>query len=568
MAHEPQGMTMRTWTLGAILAMTACSGDPEKGAVVIPKDDVADTTTGSEDVQSDSDAPTPGDVTTLDMFTPVDVGEPPTLCGEDRTAANVASLRTLGLDTAVAVIGGTIGVPFERNPGEWYAPFTVEAVHYGWTFAVGMTVNVPIPRGLDVSAGSRVVVGLSQSHPGIWDAGETPYWSNVTAMIPLGDVPAEALEWTRHRAPLVAVVKLTAIDAQRATFEVVSPLVGDFPATTFQDNWYAEWGITYPSPSNDFLYLASLSGLSAYPAAGGASTYLGSVLDFRPVVDELVAAVRAPEPASLVALRAERDRLRLAWRLHRAETVVIGRVTGLASECCTGAGGTYVRYDRTEVLAGDAAASFVLGGHGYYGPEACDDEYILAPDAFSDGPQMEEPFSCDAFDGPDAMNDIGTKMDASAENVADVKAWLAGAPPLLQLHPEGEGTPGETPAASLPWAPVRDAADAFSIATHIALMTVIAVDEIDGGHRITFETTWSAYEYEHLKRSRVSVAFECGDERLLELGSRWLAPVVMLDPAFEGSPNPENAFLIPGVLAPEWAIPDQLRNTLELRLNL
>jgi hypothetical protein len=151
--------------------------------------------------------------------------------------------------------------------------------------------------------------------------------------------------------------------------------------------------------------------------------------------------------------------------------------------------------------------------------------------------------------------------------VSEVKTWLAGAPPLLQLHPEGQGDPGVSPPASLPWSTVRDAADAFSLATHIALITVVDVETLNDGYRVTLETTWSAYEYEHLQRHRVSVAFACGDERLLDIGARWLAPVVMLDPAFEGSPKPENAFLIPGALAPEWAIPDQLRNTLELRLN-
>ncbi|MBT9557130.1 MAG: hypothetical protein IV100_13920 [Myxococcales bacterium] len=560
---------MRTWCLALIpMLTTACGAEPERGASVSAPEDVTADVIGDVEIASGPDDVAWEDVAEVADAHPIDVPEPPGLCDEDRTATNVASLRALGLDSAVSVVGGTIGAPFERGPGDWYAPFTVETVHYGWTFVVGASVNVPIPRGFVVEPGARIVVGLSQSHPGIWDVGETPYWSNVTAMIPLADVPAEALEWTRHRAPLVAVVKITAIDAQRATFEVVSPLVGDFPAITFQDNWYAEWGITYPSPNDDFLYLASLTGLTAYPSDSGGSTYLGSILDFRPVVEELVDAVRAPEPGELDALRAERDRLHLAWRLHRAETVVTGRVTGLASECCTGAGGTYVRYDRTEVLAGDVPSSFVLGGHGYYGPEACDDEYIVAPLAFSDGPQVAEPFTCDAFDGPDSMSNIGTQLAATPETVAEVKAWIAGAPPLLQLYPEGQGDPGDPPPASLPWSTVRDAAAAFSLATHIALMTVVKVETLEGGHRVTLETTWSAYEYEHLKRHRVSAAFACGDERLLELGARWLAPVVLLDPAFEGSPNPENAFLIPGVLAPEWAIPDQLRNTLELRLNL
>lgn len=247
---------MRTWNLALVLTTAACGADPERGATVPAAGDVIadvveseDTAQGSTDVPGD-DMAAVADVPASDAL------EPPALCDEDRTAANVASLRALGLDSAVSVVGGTIGVPFERSPGDWYAPLMVESVHYGWTFVVGLSVNVPIPKGFAIEPGSRVVVGLSQSHPGIWDAGETPYWSNVTAMIPLADVPTDALAWTRHRAPLVAIVKLTAIDAQRATFEVVTPLQGDFPATTFQDNWYAEWGITYPPPQDDFLYLA------------------------------------------------------------------------------------------------------------------------------------------------------------------------------------------------------------------------------------------------------------------------------------------------------------------------
>ncbi len=552
----------------ACAGMQACADGSSPGAEPDAESaGEADVAVAPDDAEGPADTPEAPDLNPPDLTDPTDTSKPATepLCGQDRTAANVASLRFLGLETAVSVVAGTIGEKVERNPGEWYVPLLVETVYYGWTFLVGSESRIPLPKGMDLPAGSRVVVGLSQNHPAIWDIGGPSYWSNVTAMMPLSDAPAAGLGW--RDAPLVAVVKITALDSHRATFEVVTKVRGEWPVTTFQDNWYAEWGAAYPAPDANFHYLASVSELGQYPAPGGGITYLGSILDFRPSSDELVARASAGVPKTdLAALVEERDQLHRAWRLKRSKNVVTGRVTGLASECCTGAGGTYIRYDRTEVLAGDAPPSFVLGGHGYYGTEACGDDYLVAPSAWSEGPLMGEPFSCEVHDGPDSMIPWELQLPATADVVAEVKAWLAGAPPLLQLHPEGAALPGAEPAADLPWARIRDASDAFSMATHISLIVVKAVDAVDGGHRVTLETTWSPYEYDHLVRYTVSLAFKCGDERLLEVGSRWLAPVVMLDPTFQGTPDPEQAFIIPGALVPEWALSDQLRNTLEQRL--
>jgi hypothetical protein len=509
---------------------------------------------------------------------------------EDLTAANLASLHRFALSQGLAVVTGAFGDAVKLQY-DTYLPMTITEVHFGWSFLVGIETMVRVePLLVETLAGSSGwTVAFSQPHPTSWEQDERPVWGNALAFVPAEEASAmpDAVGYRTLATNLVAVVRIVAQDEYRTTFEVVDALQGTFPAA-FQDNWYESWGLPYPDVADgeDEHWIASVYGLTEYPEG----VVLGSVYDFRPATPEALAVVMAElespyAPYDVQQLRAERDERLAGLRFHHSPAVVSSVVSGLAMECCTGAGGTFVEHEVMEVLRGTGLPPrFVIGGHAYYGEEACGDPFLYGLSTVVDpAPFMEEPFDCleypemDSWDayGPPITSGVAVRLPHSASNLALVKDWLTASTPLYQLYAPGAAVPAEALAqdpSNAPWSQPQDAVEAFVNATHIALIQVdeITYDAANDAHTVLFSTTFSTHEYEHLERYTVKLAFRCGDSRLLQEGSRLVGGLVLLDAWSYGAdegPDLTRSFLVPGALLPEWEMSDQLLNTLATFLN-
>ena len=260
-------------------------------------------------------------------------------------------------------------------------------------------------------------------------------------------------------------------------------------------------------------------------------------------------------------------------------------VVGLAEECCTGAGGTYVDNEVTGVLQGAAAGSrFITGGHAYYGDEECGDAFVLGLDELVDPTEVApEGFDClapptasswDPF-GAAVVSPVNVGLPLTDANRQAVESWVAASEPLYQLYDLKADVPPEAVVqdpADMPWSVPVDAVEAFLMATHIVLFTVkeATYDPAADLHRVIVSTTFSIYEYEHLVKYDAALVFRCGDPRLLLPGSRWIGPLVLLDSwSYDPAAGPalEQAFLIPGVLLPESVMSSQLESDLSYYLN-
>lgn len=507
---------------------------------------------------------------------------------EDNLGAdNLASLQRFALSQAVSVVTGSFGVP-QTLQDESYVPLTVGTVHYGWSFLTGLEVMVRVHPDLveRLPESPQWVVAFSQHHPNTWEHDERHVWGNAVVVVPQQEAAAfpEAMGYRTEPTSKVAVVRITGQDEYRTTFEVIDALQGTFP-TTFCDNWYASWELPYPEVSGDD-WIASVFGLTEYPDG----VVLGSVYDFRPASPEQLSLVKDALADSTPLydkeqLRAERDGLLAGIRFHHSPWIFSSVVSGLAGECCTGAGGTFVQHDVSEVLRGEAPPTrFVTGGHGYYGEEDCGDPFLHGLSAIVDPSDlMKSPFDCleypdmDSWDAnaPQITSGVTVRTPNTAQNRAQVEGWLAASAPLYQLYPPDAEVPDEAlkqDFQNAPWSHPIEAVKAFVMATHIVLLQVdeVAYNVQQGAHEVIFSTTFSTHEYDHLVRYSIKLAFRCGDPRLLEVGSRWIGGLVLVDPwMFNPDEQPilDRSFLIPGTLVPEEQMSGQLESDLAYYLN-
>ncbi len=517
--------------------------------------------------------------------------DPCTFWQTDHAVENLASLRHFALRQATAVVEGTLAAPTALSERP-FVSLHVEAVHRGAAFLQGLDVLVEVAptQAAQLPEGSRWLVGLSGRYPSVWEQAPRPVWGNGLAFVPAADAPdyADDIGFDADRLSHVAIVRIVAQDEYRTTFEVLDALKGTWPAT-FSDNWYGEWALPYPAPAADEseTYVAGVDGLTAYPDD---DLVIGTVLDFRPATPDtladVLAALASPadEAAQKARLVAQRDDLRDGLRFHDVPVVVASLVTGFAEECCTGAGGTYVSHAVEQVLSGmPPAARFVTGGHAYYGGEGCGDAFLYALDALVDpSPALPDDFDCLEYpqgdvwyaDGPDILSPVAARRPGLPAEWTKVMAWVAASDPLYRLWPAGAAPVPEAllqNPQNAPWSEPRDAAEAFALATHIALVTVesAAFDPVNQAHVVQLSTTFSIHEYEHLPRHTVQLAFRCGDPRLTVVGARYVAPLVLLEPYSWDPAAPldlGSAFLIPGALLPEWAVTPQLESILAQHL--
>jgi len=304
--------------------------------------------------------------------------------------------------------------------------------------------------------------------------------------------------------------------------------------------------------------------------------FLGSVRDFRPATDANLSMVRAAigAPAdhfNVAALKARQDAYLTGFRFHTSPVVAAAVVTGRAQECCTNAGGIFVAHDVRARLRGAADLQrFIVGGHGYYGGEQCGEPYLYGLHTVTPTqPSNQETFDCvsgsvAAWLDPEESSRLSAftvRLPATAGNTARVQGWLDASPPVYRLQPADSHVQGAQDLANAPWSMTLTAADAWTMATHHILFTVEDVTQSDGVTTVRISTPLYLDEYPHLPRFEFNLVFACGDSRLMERGSRWVAALVSLDE------RAEHAFLIPGSLLPEHAMTAQLGNTLAMYLH-
>ena len=504
--------------------------------------------------------------------------------------ANLDSLTRFALYDATAIVQGTFGETLEAN-NDLYGLLTITQIHYGWGFLTGTQVWVRLHPDLEAALpdAQEWVVPLTSHHPSQWEAHEIPVWSNAMTMFPASESSSygEYIGYLPHRTANIAVVRIIDQDEYRTTFEVLDALKGSFP-DTFSDNWYFSWNLPFPDPgdSDDQLYIVSTHGLTEYPD----DVVLGTVYDMRVWTPENLANVKnaISNPVTLfekAQLQEGRKRLHTSLAFHYSPTVLKTLVTGIAGECCTGAGGTFIQHDVADVLKGATDVPwFITGGHAYYGPEQCGDGYLIGTGTLLDPSEIVTvPFDCQDYPnddwwdawGPPISSPLSVQLEATPENSADLQNWLASPPPVYQLHPlsaEPEEASLLQEAETALWSNPMDAVTGFMFATHIALFTVEQAvhNPVLDAWEVTISTTFSIHEYDHLEVHQAKLVFRCGDPRLLQEGARLIAPFILSGQwsfASEKEPDYSRMLILPGVLIPESQMTSQLESNLAYYLS-
>ena len=554
---------------GLLTLVAACPRSDPAGAVTADVTDVGvpgglDVPVGQADVTDVGvpgglDAPASEDSSVADAS--ASVCDP---WSSDRTQQDIDAINRIGLLLSPARVEGTLGAPVPDGEGA-RAPLTITKVWFGPTFLEGETVWVDLDpaevAALDLP--SSAILGFGGNpYPTVDDDGQAVWWS-MNAAIPVErrETVADLLGYSADLAPSVGVVRIVGQDADRTRFEVVETLAGELPKE-ISTNWTTSvYAAPFPGVS-DALFIAGFREVTWTEAAG---LHLGTTIDFRPWTEEaeaeVVAAFADPEPAlDGAALSAARETYLEGWAFHRAPDVVATTVTGIAGECCTGAGGTYYAHDVVADLRGTAAASrLMLGGHGYPDDGACGDDLLLGLYGLEGmTPEPASAFSCDLASAPSLPTGLPVPVarvqrpDTPAGR-EQVLAWLSANEPLYRLHAETDVATLPAIDGPSPWSTPVTVEQALSIGS-VWLIDIVATAPVEGGTEVTLETTFAAHHYDHLERHRAKVVFPCGDPRLLEVGSSWLVPVVV-DGAPKGPSDLDasGAFLVPGVLLPDQA---------------
>jgi len=402
--------------------------------------------------------------------------------------------------------------------------------------------------------------------PTIDGAGTSSWWTK-RVVISASDRDTYAGELAYHVTPsaLVAIVELDTNDSHQARFHVLESLAGEFPAAEIYDGWSND-GSPFPGASST-RYIATFSDVAYVEAA---HQYGGSILDFRPETPEARAMVigaiaRAREPWDGAALLDFAKYYRMSWQFHRAPDVVATTVYGIAGECCTNAGGTFVAHDINTDLRGTAGVDFLIrGGHAYYSDEKCGDALILGTEDLGhtgtgEAPALECTDTGGSLDTSFPTDRVLVELPDSPANRARTVEWIGADEPNYLLHTEDESLapkPAPSEARAAPWS-APSAVDHALVSAPLAWLRIVRAVAVPGGHEVTIDTTFSPYTFDHLPVHRMKLAFTCGDPRLLREGSEWLAPIVSDGfPSDSGAARAQGAFIVPGVLLPNlgWVL--------------
>jgi hypothetical protein len=507
---------------------------------------------------------------------------PATLCSawtSDLATQNQRALEQQGFFQSLAILEGTLGERFDQQ-SQSYARFTVGKVRAGVSAYAGREIAIAMAPGLHATfgAGASVLVGLSSTYSFTDTSAPTPLppatWGNLLTVVKKEDeanLPADLLGFRAWHAPNVAVVRVRELQSGRIAFDVVETLAGSLPGT-FLANWSDTWG-PLPVAVGD----ERIGGFGEIVTIMGA-TLTTQVVELRPnTADERARALRgiaAVAPGGFAAAyrdeldraRTEATRYRLAWTFGRAERVLAVELAGLASECCTNAGGTFFANTVSEVLRGDAPAGpVVTGGHGVRSDDACGDRFLLAMRSLataSTGSLTDYTCSSPApqITTSTPTSVIEVKLPATPANRDDVGLWLRSATPLLRLYaadaaaPAGAFTP---PAAPAPLSVPVPALTAIQARHQLILLTIVDVQsQPGGGAAVRVRTPFYYLDLAHLTNVEATLFVPCADPRLLQVGRRWVGALVGSG-SFSGTTAEASTYLaeqrlmlVPGFLIP------------------
>ena len=493
---------------------------------------------------------------------------PASLCSAwtaDLAAQNQDAMELHGFFNARAIVEGTLGARFEEGGSSW-ARFTVDKVRAGVAFLEGREVAIAMGPALHAmfGAGASVVLGLSTVRPYTQSGVSLPTWNNLLVITKKDQLrlPDEALGFRAWQTPDIAVVRVRELlpNVEQIVFDVVESLAGSLSAP-----YYAHWGSTggpVPLQVGDELVAGVAIGQE--------------LIELRPNnADERARALRgiaAAAPggfapryrAELDAAAAEAVRYRLAWTFGSAIWVVGTEVTGLSSECCTNAGGTFFANVVTDTLRGTLPAGLVLtGGHGVFNDDACGDRFLYAMRSLAtQAPGSLVGYACPR--GTQTTQSVASgaeaRLPATPGNRNDVDLWVRSAPPLLRLFPPTTAAPPGVFAPPSPpavWSAPTPALTALLARHYLALLTILDVQpQPGGGYSIRVSTPFWPRDLPAMTVRQATLHVPCADPRLLQVGQRWVGAVIGPEPfsGATGEAGPQldvqRLMVIPGFLLP------------------
>lgn len=470
----------------------------------------------------------------------------------DLPTRNHTELVRLGFKLSATVLEGVLRPPVGDST---QVELTVSRVGRGHASLVGARIHIaPDQHFLSTtSLPGQVIVGFADTMVPLQQDGV------LTLDPPLITLPdserglvVDLLDYPQQGSPFVAEVSVISKNDEQVVLRTHNVLAGEVPAQLILPNHYNFFD-AYPAPATE-PFIASFSHIRHYE---GVDALVGLVADWRPRASRstVAAALASPTPRfDTPSLRAFAESYLLGWTFNRAPRVVAGEMLGLADECCSSAGGTYVQYGLTHDFKDSPTESrFQVGGHAYYPSEVCGDQRIFAAGPLINS-EPDEKFECAHSTFVDTLvqsTEIYAMLQDSPQARTQVASWAAAQGPLLRAHPSEPLVSPEAVAKltdNAPWSRPLSVQQAVARA-ELAWVKVLAVESLADGHHVTLETTFFPRRLARLERFQIQLAFECGDPRLLVPGNTLLLPFVSDAIFFEYPTALANGaiFFVPGI---------------------
>ncbi|MDA3863966.1 MAG: hypothetical protein PF689_08900 [Deltaproteobacteria bacterium] len=481
-------------------------------------------------------------------------------CGDNGCEReNYLEINKIGIGISHTITEGILSDSTEIN-GQLYRFYEVVKVYNGLTFIEGLKCWIPFDtnESYSQSEGSFVIGFYGNKLPTISDDLDELVWHGKGIIIPSEDKDESLLGIKLNEKSLIAIVTISDQNESFTTFNLIESVQGNFP-DSFSTTWsHSVFPVNYPVPSSK-EYIVTFEYLN------DTEPYNGSVSDFRENNVENYNMVISSLNNPIVYWNTDEiasfsEYYKTGWSFNYAKYSYYTTVTGRADECCTGAGGTFISHSVDTFLNGSSNADkIVLGGHGYYGTESCSDQYIIASSSMGNSDQFEE-FLCSnsplVYDNnveyPFSPENL-TKIEDNIENRELVDIWINSEPPVLRLHSIEESINY----ANLPGNGIFSEAVSIAKAVNIASPSLFTVEDVithknPAWYEVTLSTTFSLYQFEHLKLHNIKIAFKCGDSRLLQKGKELVGFFVFDNPNLlnENIVDYSSGFIIPGAFLP------------------
>lgn len=508
-----------------------------------------------------------GTTSNPDASGPVEPVLPGCLVPDDIAERNLTQMNEIGFLISPSRIQGRLSNAQRMDDGNYRIELAIEEVFYGLSFLENVTTRFVVDQATyeSLELPGSYILGFGQNPAPVRNPEGILEWWAPQVFAPARDIAkySALLGYDASTTPIVAIARVASVQDSRPTLEITALLRGTdaLPATPFLADlaWSDIYGAQYPAPSGT-EYIVSLFDLSEINGR-----LVGSAVDFRVAtpasIDEVRAELLSLQPRiDSAALMDNAHEHKLSWLFHRSANVLTTEVIGFAEDCCTGAGGTYVKQQVNSTLFGPTGrAEVYTGGHGFRGPEVCGDRFLLGlRDIATSAPPEQAPFGCaePGIIGPGifATSDIRAALPHDSANETRVRRWIGASEPVYLLRkPDSPRTIYD--ARDSLWSERAAVQEALAIAA-LTRVRVIGVE----GDDVTLETSFSAYNYDHLEKHRVTLTDHCMDPRLREVGAEYFVSLYRdeIPLALPGKNPVESggAMIIPGVMLPvrEWIL--------------